>query len=90
MCHRDFINVHQEGEKRCELCKRLNIQRCYCCPFYDEDYLNKCKETLEAYVARAQDLAFEKFDDIVRESEILIGKVQADRTTNKMQAVGII
>ena len=70
MCENNQISLFSTGEKRCERCARLGIERCFCHPVNDQIHLSETAKLLENHVKDALDVGFSKLDYVLKKTKI--------------------
>lgn len=76
--------VHKEGDRRCSICSRLNMQRCFCHAVNDTRQLEELRSLLQDHVVEAVDTGHARLDRIKKKSILLADSLQADRIENKL------
>ena len=84
MCDNDLISVFTSGAERCDTCKRLNIDSCFCHPVNDRSFLEDTSLLLQEYIQSALDEGFQKLEDfITANTKININPFTTNRQSNK-------
>jgi hypothetical protein len=73
--------VYKSGESRCDRCKRLSIDKCFCHPVNDASFLEETAKMLEAHVKDALDEGYKKLDFIASKSKIKTNPQMANKDT---------
>lgn len=71
------------AEERCQLCSRLDADRCHCHPFNDEVFLEATQQLLNDCIAEAVDEGHKRLDHILKSSKMKCDPHQANRSEDR-------
>jgi hypothetical protein len=84
MVSRKTVAEFEVADKRCDMCIRLGIDRCYCREVIDDDVLESTRSTLTSYIEHALDDGYERFDRIAKKSKLQFDQSIAGKEENKL------
>lgn len=70
------------GNNRCLLCRRLDIDRCCCAKFHDQQHVDSLWTKCTAHIEDALDVGYRRLDSALKQSRMLSNPAMADHLIN--------